>query len=140
MDDKKRYAGVKAFGIARVSDPKQIEALPAQRRKLNDYSRSLGLDMEYFEFNESAYSGDREKFLAIINKILSHKEFYVILFDKIDRLVVLPPDAVCGERAGQQCLRRRAGPDQYLRLLRERFRCGVLQDRQVLQHLPGRTP
>ncbi len=39
-----KYEGVKAFLIARVSDPSQIEALPGQILRLNKYAEQLGLD------------------------------------------------------------------------------------------------
>ena len=58
----KRYDGIKAFMIARVSDPSQREALPAQKYKLTDYQKRLNFNAEYHEFDESAFKEDREKF------------------------------------------------------------------------------
>ncbi len=82
----KKYEGVKAFLIARVSDPSQREALPAQKYKLEDYSNRLKLDVEYYEFDESAFKEDREKFEKIVQKILKCPNECVIVFDKVDRL------------------------------------------------------
>ena len=50
-----KYAGMKAFLIARVSDPSQIEALPGQILRLKKYADQLGLDGELFSFDETAY-------------------------------------------------------------------------------------
>jgi site-specific DNA recombinase len=76
---------MKAFLIARVSTADQIEALPGQVYRLTDYAKSKGYDYELFEFNESAYKGDRQKFRAIIEKIQSSKEPIIVVFDKVDR-------------------------------------------------------
>ena len=80
-----KYIGTKAFLIARVSDPSQREALPAQRYKLEDYAKRLQLDADYNEFDESAYKEDREKFETIVDKIYGYKEPCIVVFDKIDR-------------------------------------------------------
>ena len=103
MEYKKRYLGIKAFGIARVSDPKQVSALPAQKRRLYDYAKDRGLDLEYYEFNESAYSGDREKFLSIVDKIMAYDKYCVIVFDKIDRLTRNGTDATVDKL--KQCVK-----------------------------------
>ena len=80
-----RYDGVKAFLIARVSDPSQREALPAQKYKLKDYAERLKVDAEYHEFDESAYKEDREKFEKIVDKIYKYPKECIVVFDKIDR-------------------------------------------------------
>lgn len=85
-EEKKNYEGVKAFLIARVSDPNQRKALPAQKLRLQDYSDFKQLNSEYHEFDETAYKADREKFLEIIDHATQYKGFYVLVFDKIDRL------------------------------------------------------
>ena len=80
-----KYNGVKAFLIARVSDPSQREALPAQKYKLKDYAERLKVDGEYHEFDESAYKEDREKFEKIVDKIYKYPKECIVVFDKIDR-------------------------------------------------------
>ena len=80
-----KYVGMKAFLIARVSDPSQREALPAQKYKLEDYAKRLQVDEDYNEFDESAFKEDREKFEAIVDKIYKYKEPCIVVFDKIDR-------------------------------------------------------
>ncbi|OYW83743.1 hypothetical protein B7Z17_05225 [Candidatus Saccharibacteria bacterium 32-49-10] len=47
------YEGVKAFNIARVSDPRQTDALPAQKLRLDAYSNRLKLNSEYYAFDET---------------------------------------------------------------------------------------
>ena len=81
----KRYDGIKAFMIARVSDPSQREALPAQKYKLTDYQKRLNFNAEYHEFDESAFKEDREKFEKIVDKIRKYPKECVVVFDKIDR-------------------------------------------------------
>jgi len=73
--------------IARVSDVNQREALPAQKKRLEDYARLKDwADWDYFEFDESAYKDDRKKFATLIeDKIQSLKQNAIIVFDKIDR-------------------------------------------------------
>lgn len=80
-----KYAGVKAFLIARVSDPSQVDALPAQVLRLNNYAERLGLDSELFSFDETAYKEDRRRFQEIVNKIIKYKGKRIAVFDKIDR-------------------------------------------------------
>lgn len=80
-----QYDGVKAFLIARVSDPSQREALPAQKYKLNDYAERIMVDAEYHEFDESAFKEDREKFKHIVDKIYRYPKYCIVVFDKIDR-------------------------------------------------------
>ena len=56
--------------IARVSDVEQRQALPAQRLRLQDYARKFETaSVFYFEFDESAYKGTRQKFAELISKI-----------------------------------------------------------------------
>lgn len=81
----KKYKGIKAFLIARVSDPSQIEALPAQVLRLNNYAERLGLDGELFSFDETAYKEDRRKFQEIVKRIVKYKGKRIAVFDKIDR-------------------------------------------------------
>ena len=81
----KNYNGVKAFLIARVSDPSQREALPAQELRLNRYADEKGFSKELFSFDETAYKEDRQKFEEISRKIANYPEFCVVIFDKIDR-------------------------------------------------------
>ena len=80
------YKGMKAFLIARVSDPKQIEALPAQERRLKEYSEKHELNSELHSFDETAYKEDRLKFFEIVDTATGHKDKFIMVFDKIDRL------------------------------------------------------
>ena len=83
--DNRKYDGIKAFLIARVSDPSQREALPAQKYKLTDYAKRLNVDADYYEFDESAFKEDREKFEKIVDKIYKYPKECIVVFDKIDR-------------------------------------------------------
>lgn len=83
--EDKNYEGVKAFLIARVSDTRQSDALPAQSLRLEAYADRLKLNGEYFAFDETAYKEDRQKFTEIVDKIYSSPDFCVVVFDKIDR-------------------------------------------------------
>ncbi len=72
--------------IARVSDIEQRKALPAQKQRLENYARQIGSTWKYYEFDESAYKDDRQKFATLIeDKVQSLKEQAIIVFDKIDR-------------------------------------------------------
>lgn len=78
--------------IARVSDPDQKKALPAQKKKLFDYADRLewteNKDFKYVEFDETAFKENRIKFQdAVIDKLLNLKagELPILVFDKIDR-------------------------------------------------------
>lgn len=84
--EDKDYEGVKAFLIARVSDPRQIDALPAQELRLNEYADRYKLNKEIHRFDETAYKEDRVKFVEIVDKAIKHPEYFVMVFDKIDRL------------------------------------------------------
>ena len=77
--------GTKAFLIARVSDPSQREALPAQEIRLKEYAERKKLNGKLYSFDESAFKEDRDKFYEIVKKILSEKELCIAVFDKIDR-------------------------------------------------------
>lgn len=77
--------GSKAFMIARVSDPSQRDALPAQELRLKEYSERNELDAELLSFDETAYKSDRLKFQEIVDRIAKHPTFCVVVFDKIDR-------------------------------------------------------
>ncbi len=85
MTFDKDYTDTKAFLIARVSDPSQREALPAQIIRLNDYAQKLNLDSELFSFDETAYKDDRKKFQEIVDKIAHYRGKRIAVFDKIDR-------------------------------------------------------
>ena len=78
----RKYDGIKAFLIARVSDPSQREALPAQKYKLTDYAKRLNVDADYYKFDESAFKEDREKFEKIVDTIYKYK--------KEDKWIVFP--------------------------------------------------
>ena len=53
---------MKYFLIARVSREDQIDALPAQKKRLLEYVNRKGeTDYEYYEFNESAHTIDARK-------------------------------------------------------------------------------
>ncbi len=82
----KDYEGTKAFLIARVSDPRQIDALPAQELRLNDYADRLKLNKELHSFDETAYKEDRVKFIEIITEAIKYPDYFIIIFDKIDRM------------------------------------------------------
>ena len=72
--------------IARVSDVEQRQALPAQRLRLEDYARKFeASSSQYFEFDESAYKGARQRFAELIGKIKSEPIKQIVVFDKIDR-------------------------------------------------------
>lgn len=79
------YEGVKAFNIARVSDPRQTDALPAQKLRLDAYTNRLKLNSEYYAFDETAYKEDRQKFREIVDNIKKYPNFCIVVFDKIDR-------------------------------------------------------
>lgn len=85
-NEQKDYTGKKAWLIARVSDPSQRSALPAQELRLNEYSKKLGLDSELHSFDETAYKDDRRKFQEIVAEIAHYDEgLGIVVFDKIDR-------------------------------------------------------
>lgn len=80
----------KNYLIARVSDPKQLDALPAQKQKLFDYAYKRNWiekkDFIYTEFDETAFKNTRKKFNENVMKpLLAAKDLSIIVFDKIDR-------------------------------------------------------
>ena len=76
---------MKAYLIARVSTDDQKDALPAQVYRLEDYAKRMNFDYELVQFQESAYSGSRDKFRAVVDKIIESDEPIAVVFDKIDR-------------------------------------------------------
>lgn len=84
--EDKDYEGIKAFLVARVSDPRQIDALPAQELRLNDYADRLKLNKELHSFDETAYKEDRAKFIEIVEQAIKYPNYFVMVFDKIDRM------------------------------------------------------
>lgn len=77
--------GSKAFMIARVSDPSQRDALPAQELRLKEYAERFELNSEMLSFDETAYKSDRQKFQEIVERVAKYPEFCIVVFDKIDR-------------------------------------------------------
>ena len=85
--EQKNYKGTKAFLIARVSDPRQTDALPAQELRLNKYAEQLQVleTSKLYKFDETAYKEDRQKFQKIVQTISEYPDFCIVVFDKIDR-------------------------------------------------------
>lgn len=85
--EPKNYEGVKAFLIARVSDPRQTDALPAQELRLNAYAERLKVaeTSQLYKFDETAFKEDRQKFQKIVQTISEYPDFCIVVFDKIDR-------------------------------------------------------
>lgn len=74
------------FLVARVSDPMQISAMPAQTKRLIEHAERQELPYAYVEFDETAYKGVRAAFRKkVIDPILRSKALVVVTFDKIDR-------------------------------------------------------
>src|SRR6266850_3721473 len=76
--------------IARVSDPEQRKALPAQKQKLYDYANRMKWvedeDFIYIEYDETAFKEDRKDFRElVIVPLQNEKELAIAVFDKIDR-------------------------------------------------------
>ena len=73
--------------VARVSDVEQRVALPAQKRRLEQYARESYKDSEYkyYEFDESAYKDARHKFSQLVDEISKMDGNLIVVFDKIDR-------------------------------------------------------
>ncbi len=76
--------------IARVSDPDQRKALPAQKKKLFDYADKQRWvetkDYLYIEYDETAFKEDRIKFQELVlEPLLNEKGLAIVVFDKIDR-------------------------------------------------------
>jgi site-specific DNA recombinase len=76
--------------VARVSDPQQREALPAQEKNLRKYASEKnwieGKDFVYIEFDETAYKDTRKQFKEkVMQPLLDETEPCIVVFDKIDR-------------------------------------------------------
>ncbi|NEA65330.1 recombinase family protein [Streptomyces sp. SID12488] len=72
--------------VARVSDPEQVDALPAQEKRLRAYAASKSMPSIYVEFDESAYKGRRLRFRElVIDPITRAQSLVIVVFDKIDR-------------------------------------------------------
>lgn len=76
--------------IARVSDPDQRKALPAQKQKLFDYAKlkdwDEGAAFTYIEFDETAFKEGRKTFRElVIEPLTNEKSLSIAVFDKIDR-------------------------------------------------------
>lgn len=99
---------MKAFLIARVSDPSQRSALPAQILRLEEYSDRLELDSELHSFDETAYKDDRRKFQEIVDKIMACEVKCIVVFDKIDRFT-------------------RDSSSETVRIFKEKAKAGVLE-------------
>ena len=84
-DEKNKYEGVKAFLIARVSDPSQRDALPAQEQRIDEYAEYKLMDKKLYSFDETAFKEDRQKFEEIVETIKNYPKFCVVVFDKVDR-------------------------------------------------------
>lgn len=78
--------GTPAFLIARVSDPGQRDALPAQELRLNRYAEQHQLKGKLYSFDESAFKEHRGQFEEIVNEISNYPEPCIAVFDKVDRL------------------------------------------------------
>lgn len=78
--------GTPAFLIARVSDPGQRDALPAQELRLNRYAEQYQLKSKLYSFDESAFKEHRGQFEEIVNEISNYPEPCIAVFDKVDRL------------------------------------------------------
>ncbi|MDR3297930.1 MAG: recombinase family protein [Candidatus Nomurabacteria bacterium] len=85
MTTTQETKGIKAFLIARVSDPSQREALPAQEIRIKDYAERNHLDGTLYGFDETAFKDDREKFMDIVKQIENCSQFCIVVFDKVDR-------------------------------------------------------
>ena len=75
----------KAFLIARVSDPEQRQALPAQVLRLEKYGKDKDYVDELFEFDESAYKDNRKTFGNMVKSIEAYPNVRIVVFDKIER-------------------------------------------------------
>ena len=78
--------GTPAFLIARVSDPGQRDALPAQELRLNKYAEHYQLKSKLYSFDESAFKEHRNQFEDIVQEISNYPEKCIAVFDKVDRL------------------------------------------------------
>ena len=84
---------MKIILLARVSTEEQKEAgnsLPAQMVRLKKYALDKGFaekDLIEFEFDESAYKKERDKFAEVIRSVDASNEPIALCCDKIDRLI-----------------------------------------------------
>ena len=76
---------MKLILIARVSDPEQRKALPAQKLKLKTYAACIDPSAEYYEFQESAHRDTRLKFARLVEHIKAQKEQVAVVFLRVDR-------------------------------------------------------
>lgn len=80
-----------ALLVARVSDVEQRPALPAQKKRLDEYAKKKrwqeNKDFVYVEFDETAFKGDirREFERLVIEPVREAKERLILVFDKTDR-------------------------------------------------------
>jgi site-specific DNA recombinase len=101
---KGRETLVQAILIARVSDPDQRQALPAQKQRLLSYAERERLAYEYVEFDESAFKDTRPIFAKLVlEPIEKSKEPVIVVFDKIDRFT---RDSSSSERQTLNTLRK----------------------------------
>jgi DNA invertase Pin-like site-specific DNA recombinase len=81
----------KAIILARVSTEDQKEAgnsLPAQQRRLEDYAKNKGFDIEKtYSFDETAYKSERKSFNEMVQSLKDRQETVILCCDKIDRLI-----------------------------------------------------
>lgn len=78
------------YTIARVSDPDQKKALPAQTKRLKQYAKTQdwveNVDYEYVEFDETAFKDNRKRFKELVlEPLLAATEKSIVVFDKVDR-------------------------------------------------------
>ncbi len=76
--------------IARVSDPDQKKALPAQTKRLKDYAKTKDwledVDYDYVEFDETAFKDNRKRFKQLVlEPLLAATGKSIVVFDKVDR-------------------------------------------------------
>jgi site-specific DNA recombinase len=77
--------------IARVSDPDQKKALPAQKKRQYNYAKSMDwhvedVDFVYIEFDETAFKDNRKRFKELVlEPLLAATEKSIVVFDKVDR-------------------------------------------------------
>lgn len=79
---------MQAILLARVSTEDQDTK--AQLIKLKEYAQKMSFvykEEDVFDFDESAYKGDRRKFLEAVKSLKHKKEKVALCCDKIDRLV-----------------------------------------------------
>lgn len=85
---------MKAYLLARVSTDEQKDALSGQTFNLIKYAEKQKYDYQLFELIESAYKGDRNKFIQVVELIEQQSEKSIVVFDKVDRFSRDPSDQV----------------------------------------------